>query len=154
MNAFLTATALGAMALVTVTDTVSQTAAQPTTEGRARTMKIRIDVEGTTMTGTLEDSVTARDFASLLPLAVTLADYAETEKISDLPRRLSTEGASAGIDPSVGDIAYYAPWGNLAIFYRVFGYSSGLIRLGVIESGEAALRRSGTVRATINLVRD
>jgi hypothetical protein len=117
-------------------------------------MKIRIDVEGATMTGTLEDSATARDFASLLPLVVTLADYAETEKISDLPRRLSTEGAPAGIDPSVGDIAYYAPWGNLAIFYQDFGYSSGLIRLGVIDSGEAALRRSGTVRATIILVRD
>ena len=88
-------------------------------------MKIRIDVEGATMTGTLEDNATARAFASLLPLTVTLADYAETEKSSDLPSRLSTEGAPAGSDPSIGDIAYYAPWGNLAIFYRDFGYSGG-----------------------------
>jgi len=28
----------------------------------------------------------ARDFASLLPLALTLADYASTAKVSDLPR--------------------------------------------------------------------
>jgi hypothetical protein len=27
------------------------------------------------------------------------------------------------------------PWGNLAIFYRDFRYSKGLIPLGVIESG-------------------
>ncbi|MFC7738659.1 cyclophilin-like fold protein [Roseomonas sp. GCM10028921] len=117
-------------------------------------MKIRIDIEGATMTGALEDSATARDFATLLPMSVTLSDYAATEKVSDLPRRLSTEGAPAGIDPAVGDIAYYAPWGNLAMFYRDFGYSRGLIRLGVIESGGAALRRPGPVRATIDLVRD
>jgi hypothetical protein len=113
-------------------------------------MKIRIDVEGAAaMTGTLEDSATARDFASLLPLTVTLDDYAGTEKISDLPKRLSTEGAPAGFDPSAGDITYYAPWGNLAIFYRGFRYSSGLVKLGAIESGGAALNRPGSLRATI-----
>jgi hypothetical protein len=55
--------------------------------------------------------------------------------VSDLPRRLSTAGAPEGADPDVGDIAYYAPWGNLAIFYRDFGYSSGLVKLASIDSG-------------------
>lgn len=41
-----------------------------------------------------------------LPLTLTLKDYAGTEKISDLPKRLSTEGAPSGSDPSVGDITY------------------------------------------------
>jgi hypothetical protein len=36
------------------------------------------------------------------PLA--LSDYDETEKISDLPRRLSTAGAPEGVDPAEGDI--------------------------------------------------
>jgi hypothetical protein len=36
---------------------------------------------------------TSRDFAALLPLTLTLKDYAATEKISDLPKRLSTDGA-------------------------------------------------------------
>ena len=65
----------------------------------------------------------------MLPLTLTLKDYAGTEKISDLPRKLSTQGAPSGSDPSVGDITLYAPWGNLAIFYRDFGYASGLIIL-------------------------
>jgi Cyclophilin-like family len=39
-------------------------------------------------------------------------------------------GSMAGSDPSIGDIAYYAPWGNLALFYKDFGYSNGLITLG------------------------
>jgi len=112
-------------------------------------MKIRLDVEGATVTATLVDSATARDFASLLPLTLTLTDYAATEKISDLPRKLSTEGAPPGTDPSVGDIAYYAPWGNLALFYRDFGYSNGLIKLGTIDSGIEVLHRPGPLKVRI-----
>jgi hypothetical protein len=35
--------------------------------------------------------------------------HAATQKITYLPRKLSTAGALAGTDPSVGDIAYYSP---------------------------------------------
>jgi hypothetical protein len=52
----------------------------------------------------------------------------------------------------VGDITYYAPWGNLAIFYRDFGYSSGLVSLGRIESGIEALSAPGAVQTTIELI--
>jgi hypothetical protein len=85
---------------------------------------------------------------------VTLGDHARTEKISDLPGRLSTGGAPAGYDPSAGDIAYHAPWGNLAIFYRDVGYSTGLTKLGAIESDGAVLNRPGSLRATIEPVED
>lgn len=115
-------------------------------------MKIGIRIDDTVLTATLEDSATARDFASLLPLTVTLRDYASTGKIADLPRRLSEEDAPAGSDPSVGDIAYYAPWGNLAIFHHDFGYSRGLIHLGTVESGIEALSRPGPRTATIELL--
>jgi hypothetical protein len=115
-------------------------------------MKIRMDVEGTEVTATLDDNAAARDFVSLLPLTLTLKDYAETEKVSDLPKRLSTEGAPSGTDPSVGDITYYAPWGNLAVFYRDFGYSNGLVKLGRINSGAEALNRPGPLRVTIEIV--
>ena len=115
-------------------------------------MKIRMNIEGTAITATLLDTATARDFASLLPLTLTLKDYAATEKISDLPRRLSTEGAPAGSVPSVGDIAYYSPWGNLALFYGDSGYARGLVKLGKLNSGVEALRRPDPVTATIELV--
>lgn len=42
---------------------------------------------------TLDDTETTKDFASLLPLPLTLEDYASTEKISDLPRKLSRRRA-------------------------------------------------------------
>jgi hypothetical protein len=59
-------------------------------------MKIRMDIEGTPLTATLDDTEAARDFASLLPLSPTLEDYAATEKVSDLPRRLSAGSRSDG----------------------------------------------------------
>lgn len=114
-------------------------------------MKIRLRLEDRLITATLIDSKATQDFISLLPLTLTLADYAGTEKISDLPRKLSTEGAPAGSDPAVGDIAYYAPWGNLAIYYRDFGYSNGLILLGKLDGGIEALSARGPIRATIDL---
>ena len=117
-------------------------------------MKVRIDIDGTPFMATLVDTAPARDFASLLPLRLTLIDYARTEKISDLPRRLSTEGAPAGVEPEIGDITYYAPWDNLAIFHRHAGYAAGLVRLGTIESGLEALRRPGPVEITIALDAD
>lgn len=112
-------------------------------------MKVRIKIGEKEVTATLKDGETARDFASLLPLTLTLEDYAHTEKISDLPKRLSTDGAPSGSDPDVGDIAYYAPWGNLAIYYKDFGYSNGLIILGKIDSGAEAFDVPGSVKATI-----
>jgi hypothetical protein len=120
---------------------------------RTNGMKVRIKIGGKEVTATLKDSETARDFASLLPLTLTLEDYAHTEKISDLPKRLSTDGAPSGSDPDVGDIAYYARWGNLAIYYKDFGYSNGLIILGKIDSGPEAFDVPGSVKATIELVK-
>ena len=116
-------------------------------------MKIRIKFEDKVLTATLIDSKTARDFVSQLPLTLTLEDYAATEKISDLPKRLSTEGAPSGSDPSVGDIAFFAPWGNLAIFYRDAGYANGLIILGKIDGDAAAFNVPGSMKVTIESVK-
>jgi hypothetical protein len=112
-------------------------------------MKISIKIQDKVITATLAENATSWDFVSLLPISLTLEDYAATEKISDLPRRLSIEGAPAGSDPSIGDITYYSPWGNLAIFYRDFRYSSGLIK---IDSGIEALNVAGSTKVTIELV--
>ena len=116
-----------------------------------QTVKIRIVAEGVVLTATLDDNPTARDFATLLPLQLTLEDYAATEKVGDPPRRLSIAEAPAGTTPSAGDIAYFAPWGNLALFHRPFGYSEGLVTLGRIDAGFEVLRRPG--RLTVKIER-
>jgi len=118
---------------------------------RPGSMKINLKIGDTVLPATLFDNAAARDFASLLPLTLALEDYASTEKVGDLPKRLSTEDAPDGTDPSIGDITYYAPWGNLAIFYRDFGYSRGLVKLGRIDAGMEALAAPGSLTVTIDL---
>ncbi|MFQ2274113.1 cyclophilin-like fold protein [Aeromonas hydrophila] len=112
---------------VTSTATATSTEAQ----NKADSMNIKMTIAGQIITATLDDSHSARDFFAMLPLTLALEDYADTEKIAYLPRKLTTQGAPKGIDPNMGDLTYYAPWGNLAIFYRDFGYSTGLIKLGL-----------------------
>jgi hypothetical protein len=82
-------------------------------------MKIRITIAGEAITATLANNEAAKDFASLLPLTLTLNDYADNEKISDLPKKLSTKGAPAAYLPSTGDVTYYAPWGTSRCFTKM-----------------------------------
>jgi hypothetical protein len=118
-------------------------------------MKIRLDVDGEVVTATLDDTAAAREFAALLPLSLTLADYADIERIADLPHKLSTAGSPAGMAPKAGDITYYAPWGNLAIFVEdAKGSSRGLVRLGRVDTGLPALRRPGPLKVRIEQVQD
>jgi hypothetical protein len=118
---------------------------------RTQDFNIRIKIGNKTVSGTLRDTATAKDLISLLPLTINLEDYASTEKISDLPRKLTKEGAPSGADPSVGDIAYYAPWGNLAIYYRDSPYANGLIILGKIDGDLDELKAAGAEKVTIEL---
>ncbi len=115
-------------------------------------MNIRLTIDGQVLSATLEDSAAARDFAALLPLTLDLEDYAATEKIAQLPKKLSTAGVPAGMTPTIGDITYYAPWGNLAIFYKDFGHSAGLVKLGRIEGDVQVLRGRGPLKAGIEAV--
>jgi len=117
-------------------------------------MKINLKLPDRTLTGTLYDTPTARALAAMLPLTLTLDDYNKTEKVSDLPGKLTRQGAPAGADPSAGDIAYYAPWGNLALFYKDFPYSDGLILLGKLDGGAEALGAAGSLKVTIELQGD
>ena len=107
---------------------------------RGNDMKIKISINNAVLIATMYDNPTTRDFFKLLPLTLKLDDYAGTEKISKLPKKLSLKDAPSGSDPSIGDITYYSPWGNLAIFYKDFSYASGLIILGKIDSDVSILK--------------
>ena len=86
----------------------------------------------------IHDRPAARDSLAQLPLELTLEDFGGNEKIADLPRALTQKGAPDAITPKAGDIAFYAPWGNLAIFYGDGHHSPGLIALGRIEGQPAS----------------
>ena len=111
-------------------------------------MKLKITVGDKTATATLYDNPASRDFVTMLPLTLALEDYVNTEKIGYLPRTLTTHGTS--VKDVVGDFAYYAPWGNLAIFYKGNAtQTNSLFILGKIDSGKEVFQVSGSLSAKI-----
>lgn len=103
-------------------------------------MDIRVTLDGRPVEATLHDSPAARDLASLLPLTMDLKDFHASERIGYLPRRLTTDNAPEPATAKAGDIAYYAPWGNLALFYEDGpSASADLLILGHIDADPGRL---------------
>ncbi|MFE7757542.1 cyclophilin-like fold protein [Streptomyces sp. NPDC057429] len=120
----------------------------PSGPDRSTPMDILVTIDGRLVGATLNDSPAARDLASLLPLTLDLKDFHGTERIADPPRKLTTEDAPAPAAAKAGDLAYFAPWGNLAIFYKNGpAASADLLILGHIDADADQL--SGADRITI-----
>jgi hypothetical protein len=105
-------------------------------------VKIRLTFGDQTMTATLYDNPSARDFGSLLPLDLVIKDFGSNEKIAHLPRKLTLEGHGPFSDERPYDLCYYMPWGNLAMFYADYKHP-GLVRLGRFDDGFEALHLPG-----------
>src|SRR2546425_12917842 len=119
-----------------------------------KSVKIKLKVEDTVITATLIDSKTTQDFTSLLPLTLTMNDLFRREKFAHLPRAISKEGKRTHTY-EVGDVAYWPPGPDLAIFYRHDGQEipdPGIIAIGKIESGVAGLNVPGSVKVTVELI--
>ena len=104
-------------------------------------MNIRMTFGGQALTGVLYDNASARDLFSMLPLDLTIDNYANNERIAYLPRQLTQQGSGAFDNEQPGDICYYVPWGNLALFHAGYSYSNGLIRLGRLDDFHPLLTR-------------
>lgn len=102
--------------------------------------------EGEQLVFQLNDSPAAASLCSQLPFSIDVTDFAGSEKIFYLPEELETDGTPMAKGPA-GTLAYYEPWGNVAIFYGECGGSSGLYGLGRIVSGlEKVPGLSGEIR--------
>jgi hypothetical protein len=132
----------GAESSSTTTSTgrsTTSTTAPPSTTGSAVTepdavvgATIRFSRADTHVDVTITaDNPTSRDLLSMLPLTLSVEEFNGREKISYLPRDLDTAG-SPGHDPADGDLIYYAPWGNLGLYYNTDGieFSDQVIHLG------------------------
>jgi hypothetical protein len=106
------------------------------------------------MTGHLFDNATANDLSSRLPLTLTFRDLNNVEKIGPLRRELSVDGMPEGDDPAIGDIGYWAPDGNLVLYYGDVGYWSGIMRIGEFDGNmDAIARQTGDFTVTVERAR-
>jgi hypothetical protein len=121
---------------------------------KVSSLKIRLTVEGAQLTATLIDCKTSRDFISLLPLTLTMNDLFGREKFAHLPRALS-KGGRRTRTYEVGDVGYWSPGGDVAIYYRHDGEAipePGIIVIGKIDAGVEALNVPGSVKVTVEPV--
>ena len=114
------------------------TTGRPSTEGPTVT-SIRITIDGETRTARLADNATARDLVGQLPLTLRFRDHNRVEKNAQLPRPLTVDGAPAGTDPDAGDLGYFAPAGDLVLYYGDADYYDGIIRIGRFDDGDLDL---------------
>ena len=112
--------------------------ATPTIEEPAVT-DIRITVGDQTFSAQLADNPTARDLVDQLPLTLRFRDFNRVEKVAKLPRPLTMDGVPAGDDPEINDIGYYAPSGDLVLYYGDVGYFNGIVRIGRLDAQDMSV---------------
>jgi len=117
-----------------------------TQEEIPKTMKIVVRSGKNSTTYALNNSSAAKALLAQLPLEVAVEPYGGNEMIFYPPKKLDvteTPAASA----KAGMLAYYAPWGDVVMFYKDFGRASGLYELGhVVSEGEHVPTMSGMIR--------
>lgn len=108
-------------------------------------MNIRVKANGKTIVYLLNGSRASKELYAQLPLETKVEDYGGNEKIFYPPKKLNTEDTPLA-DSEGGSLAYYAPWGDVVMFYKDFGKASGLYELGHAVSGTESIRSlSGTI---------
>lgn len=115
--------------------------------GAVEEQEIRIVTEsGAVIPFRLNGSPAALDLYRQLPLTLPVEDYAGNEKIFTPPASLDTRDTPLAQGPA-GTLAYYAPWGNVAIYYGDCGGAAGLYELGEASASiEGIAGLSGEIR--------
>lgn len=96
----------------------------------------------------LSDSQAAKDLLAQLPLEIEVENFSSNEKIFYPPEKLDTTNAPIA-EGGTGTLAYYAPWGDVVMFYDSFSSNGSLYQLGKAVSGAGQIGGlSGTIRIT------
>lgn len=98
---------------------------------------IMISVNGTTVTGVLQNSAATASLLAQLPLELSFEDYGGQEKIAGIPTRLSLDGMPSGGSAEPGTIGYYAPDQAIVLYYDSVGYYNGIIPIGTFDDVSA-----------------
>lgn len=119
---------------------------EPNASETQTALKISVTANGKTTVFELNSSPAAKDLYAQLPLSIKVENYSNNEKIFYPPKKLNTTDTPQA-DAQAGTLAYYAPWGDVVMFYGSFGSAAGLYELGNAISGSEYIREmSGTIQ--------
>ena len=114
-------------------------------------MRLRVTANDKTTVFELNNSQAAKDLYAQLPLNIKVENYSDNEKIFYPPKKLNTSDTLLA-DAKAGTLAYYAPWGDVVMFYKKFGSATGLYELGQAVSGSENLSgMSGSIQVEKDL---
>lgn len=93
----------------------------------------------------LNNGSAATSFYEQLPLTIAVEDFSTNEKIFYPPRELDTDDSPLA-QAGAGTLAYYAPWGDVVMFYGDYNENPSLYALGqVVSGGELVGEMSGVI---------
>lgn len=123
---------------------------QPATENTAaqesqKTMKININ--GKSFDAEFYDNETAKEFADMLPLKITMKELNGNEKYCYLGKSLSTDSTNTG-EIRTGDIMLYGS-DCLVLFYDTFNTAYSYTRIGYITDTAGLKNAVGSGSVTI-----
>lgn len=111
----------------------------------AGTRRIQAEFDGGTVVYQPNDSAAADAPLVQLSLTTEVEDYSTNEKIFYPPQELDTSDTPAA-EGGAGTLAYYAPWGDVVMFYGDYSANSSLYELGEAVSGADQISRmSGSI---------
>ncbi len=119
---------------------------EPHAAAKQTAMNIRVTANGKTTVFELNKSTAARNLYDQLPMNIAVENYSNNEKIFYPPQKLNIANTPQA-DAQSGTLAYYAPWGDVVMFYDSFGSAAGLYELGYAVSGSENIPlMSGTIQ--------
>ncbi|MDR2340244.1 MAG: SUMF1/EgtB/PvdO family nonheme iron enzyme [Deltaproteobacteria bacterium] len=115
-------------------------------------MKIQITIDNkTTLTATLSDNKTSRNFIKMLPLTIPLQNLYSREMCYHFPEPLETDNVKeTGYE--VGEIIYWPPKHSFAIMYSQNGEKFSMQKLGRVDGGVEIFEKTGDVTVTISVL--
>ena len=114
-------------------------------ESNVETNQISVTCGDTQVVYALNDSPAAQSLLSQLPLTVAVEDFSTNEKVFYPPQELDTSDTPLA-EGGAGTLAYYAPWGDVVLFYDSFSANGSLYELGEAVSGaEDISQMTGTI---------
>lgn len=116
-----------------------------TEEENVETSQISVTCGDMQVVYALNDSPAAQGLLSQLPLTVEVEDFSTNEKVFYPPQELDTSDTPLA-EGGAGTLAYYAPWGDVVLFYDSFSANGSLYELGEAVSGaEDISQMTGTI---------
>lgn len=97
-------------------------------------LRIRVRAGEEEIVFELNDSIAAKSLYEQLPLIADMENFGDNEKIFYPAEKLDitdTPHANSG----AGTLAYYAPWGNVVLFFGDYSPNGQLYELGTAVSG-------------------